>query len=86
MVIDEISSASAPVLSGVPQGTCLGPFLFLCYINDITYHIESQLRLFADDALLYRPIHSFDDHLIFQKDFKALESWAKLWHILLNAS
>ena len=86
VVIDGTSSTSVPVLSGVPQGTCLGPVLFLCYINDITQNIKSQLRLFADDALLYRPIHSFDDHLILQEDLNALESWAKRWDMQFNPS
>jgi len=48
----------------MPQGTCLGPILFLFYINDITVNITSQMRLFADDALIYRPIHTAEDHII----------------------
>ena len=51
MVIDGISSKSVSVLSGVPQGTVLGPLMFLLYINDITDRVSSTLRLFADDCL-----------------------------------
>ncbi len=84
VVVEGTSSRPAPVLSGVPQGTCLGPVLFLCYINDITQSIQSQLRLFADDALLYRPINSPEDHIIMQKDLDQLEAWAKSWNMNFN--
>ena len=49
-------SDGAPVLSGVPQGTVLGPLLFSLYIYDITENIDSELRLFADDCVCYREI------------------------------
>jgi ribonuclease P/MRP protein subunit RPP40 len=50
VVVDGETSTWAEVLSGVPQGTVLGPLLFLIYINDITENIASELRLFADDC------------------------------------
>ena len=54
VVIDGASSKPVSVLSGVPQGTVLGPLMFLLYINDITDRVSSTLRLFADDCLLYQ--------------------------------
>ncbi len=84
VVVDGVASKPANVLSGVPQGTCLGPILFLCYINDITHDIQSQLRLFADDALLYRPIRSELDHQILNNDLKKLEQWALQWDMNFN--
>ena len=48
MMVNGVKSDWAPVLSGVPQDTILGPLLFLLYINDITADIDSELRLFAD--------------------------------------
>ena len=50
-------SSSRPVPSGVPQGSVLGPVLFLLYINDITEHIQSTMRLFADDSIIYVTTH-----------------------------
>ncbi len=85
IVVEGVSSKQSDVLSGVPQGTCLGPILFLCYINDITNNIDSQLRLFADDALLYRPINSPADHNLLQQDLYTLESWANDWDMKFNA-
>ena len=58
VIVDGRSSGEAPVLSGVPQGTVLGPLMFLTYINDITSDLTSQMKLFADDVLLFRPIQS----------------------------
>ena len=78
VLVDGSSSSPAPVLSGVPQGTVLGPLLFLVYINDISdgLSLGTIIRLFADDALLYRQIKSPEDHAILQKDLNHLQTWA----------
>ena len=57
-------SHEVPVDSSVPQGTVLGPILFLCHINDLPKAVKSQVRLFADDCLLYRRSDSQQDHQI----------------------
>ena len=54
MVVNGVKSEWAPVVSGIPQGTVLGPLLFTLHINDITSNIESEIRLFADDCVCYR--------------------------------
>ena len=55
------TSYSTAVLSGVPQGTVLGPLLFLCYVNDLPRSIKSKVRMYADDTLLYNVINKIDD-------------------------
>ena len=77
VVVDGCISDPNPVLSGVPQGTVLGPLLFLIYINDIADNLSpgSSLRLFADDSLLYREIKSSEDSATLQKDLDSLQAW-----------
>ena len=54
VVVDGAKSSTCKTTSGVPQGSVLGPILFLRYIKDITINIYSEIRLFAEDTLLYR--------------------------------
>ena len=61
VVVNGAKSQWAPVLSGVSQGTVLGPLLFSLYIFDIMVGIESEIRLFADDCVCYRQIDSTED-------------------------
>ncbi len=58
---------SEEVISGVPQGNVLGPLLFLAYVNDIWRNIESKIRLFADDCIIYTKILSIKDVEILQR-------------------
>ena len=85
VVLEGEASDEVPVLSGVPQGTVLGPLLFLCHINDLPDRVLSQVRLFADDCLIYREIKTPQDHNILQSDLNALETWAQEWGMRFNA-
>ena len=78
VVINGESSPKAKVTSGVPQGTVLGPLLFLIYINDLPEKVGS-LRLFADDSYLYRVINNVQDNLQLQKELDMLMEWEKQW-------
>ena len=61
-IVEGEKSNETTVDSGVPQGTVLGPILFLCHINDLPDSVTSSIRLFADDCLLYRTIKTAKDH------------------------
>ena len=86
VVVDGETSSQAPVTSGVPQGSVLGPALFLVYINDITDNINSKIRLFADDCLIYREVKSVEDHQGLQEDLDNLHSWSNTWQMAFNVS
>ena len=82
--MDGERSSCVKVKSGVPQGTVLGPLLFLLYINDIDNGISSQLRLFADDCLIYRPIQTDQHQSDLQKDLDKLSAWSDTWQLRFN--
>ena len=71
--------------SGIPQGTALGPLLFLCHINDLPDAVKSTVRLFAVDCLLYRSIRNRDDHLALERNLRQLETWVHTWGMRFNA-
>ena len=77
--VNGVKSDWAPVLSGVPRGTVLGPLLFSLYINDISSDIESEIRLFADDCVCYREIKDEEDTIKHQRDIDRLGAWARKW-------
>ena len=68
VVVDGESSSATIVKSGVPQGTVLGPLMFLVYINDINESISSSIRLFADDCVVYNTISTPRDAEQLQDD------------------
>ena len=85
VIIDGILSSPVSVTSGVPQGTVLGPLLFLVYINDLPDYIShSTIRLFADDCILHRPIQNEHDSLLLQEDIDSLYAWTIAWQMELN--
>lgn len=70
--------------AGVPQGSVLGPYLFLLYINDIVDNISSNIRLFADDTSLFTVIENDDSIKILNNDVYKIAKWSKDWCIILN--
>ena len=86
VVIDGEESGSIPVTSGVPQGSVLGPILFLIYINDLSNEVCSQVWLFADDTALYLTSKSEDDSSTLQNDLNILSAWETRWDMGFNPS
>ena len=71
------TSSARPVLSGVPQGSILGPILFLLYANDMPDAVElSKIASFADDTKLFKKIDSTTDAIFLQSDLSNLENWS----------
>lgn len=79
VVVEGTSSYEAPVVSGVPQGTVLGPLLFLLFINDLPDGLKSKTRLFADDCIVYREMNSVADSRTLQQDLDSLARWETRW-------
>ncbi|CAH1259103.1 VWDE [Branchiostoma lanceolatum] len=86
VVFDGGTSKAVRVTSGVPQGTVLGPLLFLLYINDLPSSVDSHVRLFADDCLIYRTISTPSDAQGLQSDLDALTDWQNRWLMSFNPS
>ena len=86
VIVDGAKSSPAPVTSGVPQGSVVGPILFLVFINDMPECIKSRCRLFADDSIIYREVSCEEDSRALQEDLEALQEWEVDWGMSFNPS
>ena len=87
VVLSGVESNWARVNSGVPQGSILGPSLFLMYINDLPACLEnSECLLFADDVKIFKRISDLNDCHDLQKDLISLSKWCSLWKVNFNLS
>ena len=84
VVLNNSKSTWSEVISGVPQGSVLGPILFILYINDLPDIISCVSKLFADDTKLYRSVDSYDDSNTIQMDLYELDNWSSSWQMEFN--
>ena len=84
VVVDEEVSSWKSVLSGVPQGSVLGPILFLVYINDLEEGVTGNILKFADDTKLFTKTKEIGDKKNLQDDIDKLVKWSEKWQMLFN--
>lgn len=82
--ISNRTSNPLPVTSGVPQGSVLGPLLFLIYINDLPSNVTCKIRLFADDCVIYETISDISKQSSLQTNLNYLQKWCERWLMELN--
>ncbi len=83
-MLGEYSESFSPN-SGVPQGSVLGPILFIIFINDITkLNLASKIEIFADDVKLYKMIDTLSDAAKLQEDINKISRWCKTWNLPLQ--
>ena len=87
MVLQGECSCWLPVEAGVPQGSILGPLLFLVYINDLVDNISCDIRIFADDTSVFDIVHNpAVSARRMNRDLKIIFDWGKLWCVTFNAN
>ena len=84
VVVDGEVSSWKSVLSGVPQGSVLGPILFLVYINDLEEWVKRKILKFADDTKLFPKTKDIGDKHKLQDDIDKLVKWSEKWQMLFN--
>ena len=86
VVVKGFYSSWTKVKSGVPQGSVLGPILFLLYIDDLRHEVEySTLKVYADDIAIYREVKSERDCVLIQQDLDRVFNWSMKWQLRLNS-
>ena len=82
--VENDSSTKYSMTSGVPQGSVLGPLLFLLFINDLPDVLKSPCLLYADDLKIWRPISSTEDVATLQEDLNQVVAWSNTWKLPIN--
>ena len=82
MCISGVTSSWLELLSGVPQGSVLGPILFLIYISDLDNGVKNWILKFANDTKIFSAVKNDLDRSVLQKDLDNLLRWAEEWQML----
>ena len=86
VAINGKQSGRVPVSSGVPQGSVLGPTLFIYFINDLPSNTSEKVKVFADDTKNYKEIKSEEDAKKLQESLDLLVEWSEKWLLRFNSS
>jgi hypothetical protein len=84
VVVNGVASEEAPVISGIPQGSVVGPICFVMYINDLPRHAQSTVRIFADDTKLFTQSDNAPARETLQQDLNSLQEWSKDWQLIFH--
>ncbi len=84
VLVNGSPSTWSDVASGVPQGSVIGPVLFVIFVNDMPAKLNNFISLFADDAKLFGKSTNQDDHLSIQDDLSKLQQWSSVWQLKFN--
>lgn len=85
VIINGEASGWRHVTSGIPQGSVLGPVLFICYVNDMPEVVSGLIKIFADDTKIYSVVKDDGSYENLQKDLLSLQQWAYKWQMRFNA-
>jgi hypothetical protein len=84
VTINNVSSDTIEVTSGIPQGSVLGPILFIIFINDLPDVLNSYVKIFADDTKIFNVIQSVESYNILQEDIRKIIDWTDKWQLYFN--
>ena len=85
VVVEGRKSPTASVTSGVPQGSVIGPVLFPVYINDLLEQVQSEMRLFADDTIIYHKTNTTNNCRTLHGDLNILQKWEETWQLAFHS-
>ena len=84
-MLNSLTSEWKEIDTGVPQGSVLGPFLFLIFIDDLENDIISQIKFFADDTMIFSSVHdTISSAAELNHDLQLIRNWAYQWKMAFN--